>query len=144
MLRARASLRIHERVLGIEVVKTALWNYFNNGQGLITEDTYRQFAARYKFFHQQFAIVLAGFFHRRIELAFVFYNYDSDGRSLTGWFDHQRDGNLWSLSNFNHFPLRSDYIVLAKLFLRQKFIECGPAFFDAFASVGDATRLQNF
>ena len=79
MLRARASLRIQERVLGIEVVKTALRNYFKNRQGLITEDTYRQFAARYKFFHQQFAIVLRSLLHRRIDFAFVLHDHDAHG-----------------------------------------------------------------
>src|SRR5438552_15275279 len=103
MLRARASLRIQERVLGIEVVKTALWNYFNNWQGLITEDTYRQFAARYKFFHQQFAIVLAGLFYRRIKLAFIVHDHHPNRRSLTRRFHHQRHRNFWTLTNLDHF-----------------------------------------
>ena len=58
MLGAAASLRIEKRILVGEVVKAALWNYFENRQGLITENTYRQLAARHKFFYQQFAIVL--------------------------------------------------------------------------------------
>src|SRR5437762_2378470 len=62
LIAARASLRIQGRVLGIKVVKTALRNYFKNRQGLITEDTYRQFAARYKFFYQQFVVVLCRLF----------------------------------------------------------------------------------
>src|SRR5438067_6621173 len=112
MLSARASLRIQERVFGIEVVKTALWNYFENRQGLITEDTYRQFAARYKLFHQQFAIVLAGFFHRRIEIGFLFHNYDADGGTLTRRFHDQRHRNLWTLISIDNFPRRCDDVVL--------------------------------
>jgi hypothetical protein len=54
VLGAAASLRIQKRVLVVKVVKTALWNYFKNRQRLITKNTYRQLAARHKFFYQQF------------------------------------------------------------------------------------------
>ena len=77
MLRSAASLRIEKRILVVEIVKAALGNYFENGQGLVTEDTYRQFAAGYKFFYQQFAIILCGFVDRGIEFAFVFHNDDA-------------------------------------------------------------------
>ena len=52
MLRAAARLRIQKRILVVEIVKAALRNYFENRQSLITEDTYRQFAAGYEFFYQ--------------------------------------------------------------------------------------------
>ena len=52
VLRSAAGLRIEKRILVVEIVKAALGNYFENRQGLITEDAYRQFAARYKFFYQ--------------------------------------------------------------------------------------------
>ena len=52
VLGAAASLRIQKRILVVEVVKTALWNYFKNRQRLITENPYRQLAARHKFFYQ--------------------------------------------------------------------------------------------
>src|SRR5437763_15956518 len=118
MLGARASLWIQERVLCIEVVKTTLWNYFKNRQGLITEDTYRQFATRYKFFHQQFAIVLSGFLHCRIEFRFVLHTDDADRGTLARRFHNQRHGNFWALTNIDNFPLRSDDVVLAKVFFR--------------------------
>jgi hypothetical protein len=41
MLRSAARLRIEKRVLVIEIVEAALGNYFDNGQSLVTEDTYR-------------------------------------------------------------------------------------------------------
>src|SRR5205823_10005612 len=103
MLRARASLRIQERVLGIKIVKTTLWNYFKNRQGLITEDTYRQFAARYKFFYQQFVIELRRFFQRRIELVFFSYDYDSNRRALTRRFHDERHRHFRTLARANHF-----------------------------------------
>src|SRR3989442_11829303 len=106
MLGASASLWIHERVLCVEVVKTTLWNYFKNRQGLITEDTYRQFAARYKFFHQQFAIVLRSLLHRRIDFAFVLHDHDAHGRTLPRRLYHQRHRNSWALTSVESFPLR--------------------------------------
>ena len=79
VLRSAASLRIQKRILVVEIVKAALGNYFENGQGLVTKDTYRQFAAGHKFFYQQFAIILRGFADSRFEFAFVFYNHDAHG-----------------------------------------------------------------
>src|SRR5205809_6224064 len=79
VLGAAASLRIQKRVLVVEVVKTALWNYFKNRQRLITENTYRQLAARHKFFYQQFPIVLAGRRYRRVKFAGGFYNHHANG-----------------------------------------------------------------
>ena len=52
MLRSAACLRIEKGILIGEVVKAALGNYFDNGQGFVTEDTYRQFPARHKLFYQ--------------------------------------------------------------------------------------------
>src|SRR5207245_4295139 len=129
MLRARASLRIQERVLGIEIVKAALWNYFKNRQGLITEDTYRQFTARYKFFHQQFTIVLSGLFHRRIEFVFIFHDHDPNGRSLPRRFYYQRHRHLWTLTEVDHFPLRRDDVMLAKFCFGSNLFELSQAFF---------------
>jgi hypothetical protein len=40
MLRSATRLRIQKRILIVEIVKAALGNYFNNGQSLVTEDTY--------------------------------------------------------------------------------------------------------
>src|SRR6266508_3755818 len=51
VLGTAAGLRIQKRVLVVEVVKTALRNYFKNRQGQITKNTYRQLAARHKFFY---------------------------------------------------------------------------------------------
>src|SRR5205823_4172211 len=144
MLRARASLRIQERVLGIEVVKTALRNYFKNRQGLITEDTYRQFAPRYKFFYQQFAIVLGRFFYGRIDLVFVFHDHDPDRRSLPRRFYHQRHGHFRTPAGVDHFRPGGDDVVLQKFLLRQNLVERDPAFLDAVAGVGNAALFQNF
>src|SRR4029077_13642532 len=83
VLGATATLRIQKRVFVVKVVKTALWNYFKNRQGLITKNTYRQLPARHKFFYQQFAIVLAGLRHRRIKFVRVFYNHHANGRTLS-------------------------------------------------------------
>src|SRR5207248_7337600 len=144
MLRARASLRIQERVLGIEVVKTALRNYFKNRQGLITEDTYRQFAPRYKFFYQQFAIVLGRFFYGRLDLVFAFHDYDPDRRSLPRRFYHQRHGHFRTLAGVDHFRPGGDDVVLQKFLLRQNLVERDPAFLDAVAGVGNAVGFPNF
>ena len=55
VLGATATLRIQKRVFVVKVVKTALWNYFKNRQGLITEDTYRQCAAGAKWLRNDLA-----------------------------------------------------------------------------------------
>src|ERR1700736_1235973 len=143
MLGARARLRIQERVLGIKVVKTALRNYFENRQGLITEDTYRQFAARYKFFHQQFAIVLRRLFQSRIELVFFSYDRDSNGGALSRGFYYQRQRHLWPLTRVDHFRFRRGDLVFEKLLLRQNLVECDSAFFNSVACVGHSASLQN-
>ena len=52
MLGARPGLRIEKGILGCEIVKAALRDYLENRQGLITEDTNRQFPAGHKFFCQ--------------------------------------------------------------------------------------------
>src|SRR4029450_1620874 len=144
VLGAAASLRIQKRVLVVEVVKTALWNYFKNWQGLITENTYRQLAARHKFFYQQVATILGGLRHRRIKLARVFYNPHANGRTLSCRLYHQRERNGRALADFDYFPFRSDDIVFAKFLFRQNFVECRPACLDAVTGVRHAALLQNF
>src|SRR6266446_10793936 len=83
VLSATASLWIQKRILVCEIVKAALWNYLENRQGLITEDTNRQFPAGHKFFYQQFAIVVGGFGHGRFELAFISNNEHADRGTFT-------------------------------------------------------------
>src|SRR4029450_2475671 len=55
-----ASLWIQKRILVCEIVKAALRDYLENRQGLITEDTNRQFPTGHKFFYQQFSPVFRG------------------------------------------------------------------------------------
>src|SRR5439155_10195132 len=74
MLCSTARLRIEKRILVVEIVKAALGNYLENGQGLVTEDTYRQFPAGHKFFYQQFAAILSGFADRGFDFALALYN----------------------------------------------------------------------
>ena len=93
VFRTAARLRIEKRVLVREIVKAAFWNYFENRQGLITEDTNRQFSAGHKFFYQQFFIVLCDIGHGRIDLAFVFHDHNADGRTLARRLYHNRNWN---------------------------------------------------
>src|SRR6266536_2493239 len=144
VLGSAGTLRIQKRVLIVKVVKTALWNYFKNRQGLITKNTYRQLATRHKFFYQQFAIVLAGLRHRRIKFARVFYNHHANGRTLSRRLYHQGNRDRWLLADFDDFPVRSDDVVLAKFFFRQNFVECCAARLDSVTGVRHSALFQNF
>src|SRR6266480_7175466 len=79
VLSATASLRIQKRILVGEIVKAALRDYFEDRQGLITEDTNRQFPTRHKFFYQQFSVVFRGFDQSGTELALVLHDNNADG-----------------------------------------------------------------
>src|SRR5947199_5279320 len=142
VLGTAATLRIQKRVLVVKVVKTALWNYFKNRQGLITKNTYRQLATRHKFFYQQFAIILAGLRHRQIKFARVFYNHHANGRTLSRRLYHQRNQDRWLLADFDDFPFRSDNVVLAKFFFRQNLIECRAARLDSITGVRHSALFQ--
>src|ERR1700747_3634035 len=109
MIRAATCLRIEKRILVGEIVEAAFWNYLENGQGLVTENTYRQFAPSYKLFYQQFAIVLRGTGNRRREFLRFFHDVDANSGPLSRRLDYHGWPNAWLLVGFNRFPLWSSY-----------------------------------
>src|SRR5437762_12237208 len=79
VLSTTASLWIQRRILVCEIVKAALRDYFEDRQGLITEDTNRQFPTGHKFFYQQFSIVFRGFDQSGTDLELVLHDNNADG-----------------------------------------------------------------
>src|SRR5947207_14760370 len=82
VLSTTASLWIQKRILVCEIVKAALRDYFEDRQGLITEDTNRQLPTGHKFFYQQFSIVYRGFDQIVTELALVLHDSNAEGVDL--------------------------------------------------------------
>ena len=114
--RSAAGLRIQKRILVREIVKAALGDYFENRQGLVTENANRQFPARHKFLYQQFAIIFRRFGDGWLEFAFFLHDDNADGGALSRRLDHDRQWHRRTLSGVDHFPFRRRHTVFAGIF----------------------------
>ena len=143
MFRAAAGLRIEKWILVGEIVKAAFGNDLENRQRLIAQNSDRQFAAGDELFDQKLSIEFARFGERRLQLTGLLNNIDSDGRSLPRRLDDQGNGQRRLFIRTNHLPARSRDTRRFEFLFRFDFIECGPAFFDAFAGVRHTAIFQN-
>src|SRR4029453_2713074 len=137
MLRGAASLWIEKGILICEIVETALWDYLENRQGLVTENADRQFPARHKFFYQQFMVILRRIGNRWLEFLRFFYDINTDGGALSRRLDYNGQLHARTLMRSDGFPLRSPHTVLVKFLLRSDFIESQLTPLDSFARVSN-------
>jgi hypothetical protein len=83
MVCAAPSLGIEKRMPVGEIVEAAFWDYLENGQSLVTEDTYRKFPAGYKLFYWQRAIKFRGTDNGRLNFLRVFHNVNVDSQTFS-------------------------------------------------------------
>src|ERR1700682_4916746 len=143
MFGATTRARIQKGILVREIVKTALWNDFQNRQRLLTENADGQLAAWNKLLDQEFTIVFASIRNRRINFPLILNDMHPDRRALPGRFDDERNGNRRALANRHDLPVRRGDIVLAKRLLGANLVEGQLTFRRAFTCVRDAAVFQD-
>ncbi len=122
--RAASRLRIQKRILIVEIVKTALRNYLDDWQGLITEDTNRQFSPQTRIFRSTIRLIeFRSLGNGEIQMFCVFNNDHADGGPFARRLDHEWKCNSGALARMNDLPFRRRYTVIPKFFLRPNLVE---------------------
>src|SRR5436189_1507100 len=143
MLGASFRAWIQERILVRVIVKAALRNDFQNGQGLVAENSDGEFATWDEFLDQKFTIVPPRIRHSGINFPLTLDDMHADRRALPRRLDYERNWNRRALANGHDLPVRRANSVLTKCLLGTNLIEGQLAFGDAVSGIGNSAVLQN-